>query len=51
VRLERSDSGDFVEAPTWRAEAVGLVQKGQLAALKDQMGAIADAFVTDFSAK
>jgi hypothetical protein len=37
-------------APLWRAEAVGLA-KGQLAASRDQMGATADAFVTDFSAK
>jgi hypothetical protein len=51
VSLERSDSDRFVAAPTWRAETVGLAQKGQLAALKDQMGATADAFVTDFAAK
>jgi hypothetical protein len=51
VGLERSDHHRFVPAPTWRAEAVGLAQKGQLAALKGQMGATADAFVTDFAAK
>jgi hypothetical protein len=49
VRLERSDVQ--VEVPTWRAEAVGLTQKSQLATLTDLMSATADAFVTDFAAK
>ena len=49
VGPEHSGSDDFVEAPTWRAEAVAW-REGQLAASKDPMDANADAFVTDFSA-
>jgi len=45
VRFERlNDSSRSVAAPTWRAEATGLVEQGQFALLKDQAAAVAQAF-------
>jgi hypothetical protein len=52
VRLERlGDSARFLAAPTWRAEAFGLVEESQLASLRDQIGAVADAFAKASDAK
>jgi hypothetical protein len=45
VSLERLNHRDrFFAAPTWRAEAIGLVEEGQLSLLVDTIGATADAF-------
>jgi hypothetical protein len=49
VSLERLSDSDVVAAPTWRAQTVGFTRKGQLSLLKDQIGATADAFATDFA--
>lgn len=47
VSLERlSDSARMFAAPTWRAEAIGLVEHRQLSSLRDRIGATADAFVS-----
>jgi hypothetical protein len=47
VSLERlSDLDRIFAAPTWRAEAIGLVEHRQLSSLRDQIGATTDAFVS-----
>jgi hypothetical protein len=52
VILERlSDLDRIFAAPTWRAEAIGLVEHRQLSSLRDQIGATTDAFVTVAEAK
>ena len=47
VSLERLCHSDRIFAvPTWRAEAIGLVEHRQLTSLRDQIGATTDAFVS-----
>jgi hypothetical protein len=47
VSLERLSNADrFFAAPTWRAQAVGVVEHGQLSLLREPIGATADAFAT-----
>ena len=52
VSLERlSDSDRIFAAPTWRAEAIGLIEHRQLSSVRDQIGATTDAFVSAADAK
>jgi hypothetical protein len=48
VHLERLRDPDVaMSAPTWRAQAVGVAQTGQLPSLGDKVAAVVDAFGRD----
>jgi hypothetical protein len=47
VSLERlMNSSRFFAAPTWRAQAIGLAERGQLSSLLHPIGAATDAFAS-----
>jgi hypothetical protein len=52
VSLERlSNSDRFFAVPTWRAEAVGVVERKDLSSLRDVVSATADAFANALDAE
>ena len=40
--------GSALDAPTWRARAIGVTKRGHLADIRDEIGAVTDVFARDF---